>query len=392
LSNVLFALYHHFGANSAVHVHGFANHLAGRGHQVAVAIPDAEQSGAALGEQKYRVVTFGQVIGDWHASFENAQPPDILHAWTPRENVRLFCEKVRGLCDPAVFVHLEDNEELIVATNLGQPFANLAASDSAKIPGNLSHPRHYKQFLASADGVTLIIDTLAEFVPSGMATTVLWPGADRRLFYPQARSEKLLAELRIPRSNIVLCYSGNVHSANAREVRSLYLAAAMLTREGIPTTLVRAGEDYCNFLGDDDRWAREVSVSLGYVKHLEVPHLLSIADALIQPGTDDEFNRYRLPAKLPEFFAMGKPVVLPATNVGRVARDGVEAIVLPKVDAVAIFDAVKRLRDDPQLAQQLGEAAVRFSTEHFDWTKNGEKLEQFYEEVLARRKSLMAGV
>ena len=31
------------------------------------------------------------------ASFPTAARPDVVHAWTPRENVRLFCEKLAGL-------------------------------------------------------------------------------------------------------------------------------------------------------------------------------------------------------------------------------------------------------------------------------------------------------
>ena len=41
MSNVLFALYHDFSANSAVHVHNFANQLAAFVHSVCVAVPQA---------------------------------------------------------------------------------------------------------------------------------------------------------------------------------------------------------------------------------------------------------------------------------------------------------------------------------------------------------------
>ena len=49
MSNVLFALYHDFSANSAVHVHNFANRLADLGHSTAVAIPEDTDTGSALG-------------------------------------------------------------------------------------------------------------------------------------------------------------------------------------------------------------------------------------------------------------------------------------------------------------------------------------------------------
>ena len=86
---------------------------------------------------------------------------------------------------------------------------------------------------------------------------VLWPGADEKVFFPRPRDNDYLERLGIAAESVVLCYTGNVHSANAREVRSLYLAAAILDREGTPTTLVRTGRDFCPFLGPDEAWARE---------------------------------------------------------------------------------------------------------------------------------------
>ena len=163
------------------------------------------------------------------------------------------------------------------------------------------------------------------------------------------------------------------------------LAAALLSREGIPTTLVRAGKDYCPLLGSDEKWARRVSVDLGYVRHVDIPPLLGLADFLIQPGTDDAFNEYRLPAKLPEFFAMGRPVLLPLTNVGRFVRHGHDAWVLPKVDAVGIVDALKTFRAAEELQARLSAGALAFCDEHFDWSKNTATLENFYEQIRLTR-------
>jgi glycosyltransferase involved in cell wall biosynthesis len=381
VSNILFVLYHDFSANSAVHVHNFANHLAASGHSVAVAIPDGDGTGSALGAQQYAVLSYDEVDGNWIRLFSNGFPPGVLHAWTPRENVRLFCEKVRTLCSPLLFIHLEDNEELILEANLGMPFEKIARSRSMKLPGNLAHPHNYRRFIAQADGVTMIMDRLEKFVPTGLPRLILWPGADSQLFFAREKDETFLASLGVPKENIVLCYTGNVHSANASEVRSLYLAAAILSREGIPTTLVRAGNDYCPFLGPDEKWARQVSVDLGYVKHIDVPRVLGLADFLVQPGTDDAFNEYRLPAKLPEFFAMGRPVLLPRTNLGRFVRHGQEAWVLPKMDALGIVDTLKMLRTDEELVARLSAGALTFWQEHFSWNRNAATLEKFYEQI-----------
>jgi glycosyltransferase involved in cell wall biosynthesis len=385
VSNILFVLYHDFSANSAVHVHNFANHLAASAHSVAVAIPGGDDTGRALGEQHYSVLTYHEVDGNWTRVFSNGLPPDVLHAWTPRENVRLFCEKIRALCSPLLFIHLEDNEELILEANLGASFEEIARSKHMKLPGNLAHPHSYRRFIAGADGVTMIMDRLEQFVPPTLPKLILWPGADRQLFFARKRDEAFLASLRVPLDNIVLCYTGNVHSANASEVRSLYLAAAILSREGIPTTLVRAGNDYCPFLGPDENWAREVSVELGYVKHVDVPRVLGLADFLVQPGTNDAFNEYRLPAKLPEFFAMGRPVLLPWTNVGRFVRHGEEAWVLPRMDALGMVDTLRMLRADEELVARLSVGALAFCQEHFDWNRNAATLEKFYEQIRLTR-------
>ena len=379
MSNILFVLYHDFSANSAVHVHNFANELARIGHATSVAFPDGDDTGAGLGEQRYSVVRYPEVDGNWRRVFSNDAPPDVVHAWTPRENVRLFCEKLRSLCPFALVIHLEDNEELILEVNLGSPFDELANSRTFRFPHNLSHPQNYRRFLGTAAGVTIIMGTLERFVPAGAPRHVLWPGADRAVFFPRSKDEQLLQILNIAPDTLLLCYTGNVHSANAHDVRSLYVAAAILTREGTPTTVVRTGRDFCEFLGPDDGWARRVSIDLGHIDYEDIARVLSLADFLIQPGSANAFNEYRLPGKLPEFFAMGRPVIVPATNVGRFVEHGVQAWVLEKVDALGIGEAVLTIRKDEALARQLSEGALRFAREHFDWSKNARALEQFYQ-------------
>jgi glycosyltransferase involved in cell wall biosynthesis len=386
MSNILFALYHDFSANSAVHVHNFANQLAALGHATAIAIPEGKDHGATLGAQNYSVQRFDQVDGDWSRLFPDGRAPEIVHAWTPRENVRLFCEKLAGFCDFSLFVHLEDNEEIILEVNLEMPFEKLARSRSAEIPFNLSHPRNYRAFIASAAGVTMIMDRLDRFVPPEVPKLILWPGADEELFHPRPRDSALLEQLGISEGTTVLCYTGNVHSANGRDVRSLYLAAAILDREGTPTRLVRTGRDFCPFLGPDEEWGRRISIELGHVEYQEIPAILSLADVLAQPGANDAFNEFRLPGKLPEFFAMGRPVILPRTNVGRFVRHGEEAWVLPKVDALGIVEAVLQLREDKALSERLAAGATEFCRQHFNWKKNTGALLEFYQQIALKPK------
>src|SRR4029078_3118767 len=98
------------------------------------------------------------------------------------------------------------------------------------------------------------------------------------LFFPRPRDPQLLEQLGIAPETVVLCYTGNVHSANGRDVRSLYLAAAILDREGTPARLIRTGRDFCSYLGPDEEWAYRVAVELGHVHYQQIPTLLSLPE------------------------------------------------------------------------------------------------------------------
>jgi len=388
--NILFVLYNDFNCNSAIHVHNFANLLTRLGHSVAVAVPKNKATCSNLGERSYQIANFSEASDNCFILFDNKQPPNVVHAWTPRENVRRFCEKVKQVCPYALVVHLEDNEEVIVEANLKMPFSEAAKLPDSALPLSLSHPNYYREFLAQASGITIIMDRLQEFVPATTPALLLWPGADPELFHPRKKDLQFAEQLRIPANSTVFCYTGNVHAANAREVRSLYLAVAVLNREGVPTTLVRAGRDYYPFLGSDDRWAHKYSIELGHVEHVDIGRVLSLADFLIQPGAPNDFNEYRLPSKLPEFFAMGRPVILPRTNVGRFLEHGRDAWVLPTVDALGIVETVKYLQANSALIDRLSEGAIETYKQHFDWKEGTCRLDRFYRGIVQERSEALA--
>ena len=208
---------------------------------------------------------------------------------------------------------------------------------------------------------------------------MIWPAADERYFTPRARDDRLRAALGFGPRDIVLFYHGNVHTSNAAEVRSLYEAVVLLNARGLPTQLIRTGRDFPDFLPEGDDWIRPYLVHLGHVgraKHL--PALMALADYFVQPGLADAFNNYRFPSKLPEFFAIGRPVILPRTNLGSLVRDGEHACVLPQADAAAIADAVAALHADPERVARLSRGALAFAAEHFSWPRSARELAAFY--------------
>jgi glycosyltransferase involved in cell wall biosynthesis len=135
---------------------------------------------------------------------------------------------------------------------------------------------------------------------------------------------------------------------------------------------------------------REGVPDLGDVPWREIPGYLALADAYVQPGPPDDFNRYRLPSKLPEFFAMGRPVILPACNLGNELTDGEDALLLRDGTALDIAARIEQLLDDRDLAGRLGRRARQFALERLSWPDNAARLAEFYRRQLAARPGPVA--
>ena len=110
--------------------------------------------------------------------------------------------------------------------------------------------------------------------------------------------------------------------------------------------------------------------------------VLRLADLFVQPGAPDAFNRARLPSKLPELFAAGRPVILPRANLGLEVDDGVEAALLDRGDGVEIADRAEPLLRDPARAAAMGAAGRRFALRRLSWDRAAAGLEVFYGAVL----------
>lgn len=381
--NILFVLYGDFTSNSALHVAHLANHLIALGADCTVAVPAHPESIRHLGRPRFRGLDFAAVLAAG-PGFADERGPDIVHAWTTRENVRRFCHALASRHPGArLVVHLEDHELHLAEAKLGRPLDELLALPEPTldrlVPPELTHPRHGPRFLHAAAAVTVIVDRLRELAPDTTPVEVLWPAADPAHFRPRPVDPEFRRCLGLPPDHTVLVYHGNVHEANAAEVRSLYLATALLNRRGQPTQLVRTGRDFVPFLGDDASWVRPWVIDLGLVTNYQhLPAILALADIFVQPGRPGRFNDYRFPSKLPEFFALGRPVVLPRTNLGLVTRHLEDAYVLPRADAAGIAAAVARLRAEPALAEKLAAGALAFSARHFSWSATARRLLRLY--------------
>lgn len=388
--NILFANHGGFASNSMGHIAGFANRLCALGHHCVVAVPteDAEDAAGRLPDPPLFLPRTHAQARRHPDLFPDGRPADVLHAWTPRENVRRFAfDYLRAAPATRLAVHLEDNEEFLAASYAKEPFERLRRRPEAELarllPAQLAHPRRYRLFLRMADGVTGITGRLRDFVPAPVPFETISPGVNLALFRPGEPAADRRAALGLREDEKVLCYTGNAHFANHAEMRSLYLAVQRLNEGGQPCRLLRTGAGAEAFAREFAPGAAPFVRDVGFVPRAELPGLLRLADALAQPGTPDEFNRYRLPSKLPEFLAVGRPVVLPHCNLGEEMEDGREALLLETGSPEEIAEQCRRVFADADLARGLGERGAAFARRRFDPVANTAALEDFYRRLIA---------
>jgi glycosyltransferase involved in cell wall biosynthesis len=382
---VLFIHYGTFESNSAIQTFHFANRLVDLGFEVAVCGRAAELL-AGVGEPRFEVLEYRDLDRKL-ASYRRDPRQTVLHAWTPRERVRRATADAAARLGAPYLVHLEDNEEHLLEAIEGREIAALRRAppdeQDSVIGLEYAHPARYPDFMRAAAGVTVITEELNEFNFGHRPSHVMRPGVDTERFSPEVEPATTRERLGIGRDEFLLVYQGAMHRANEREMFSLYLAVALLRRRGHAVRLLRLGEDWTHGLDPSiGALAERGVVAIGAVPWREIPGYLVLADAFVQPGAPDVFNRYRLPSKLPEFLAMGRPVVLPRCNIGAELEPGAEALVLDRGDGVEIADRVESLIRDPELARRLGRAAREFALANLDWDRNAVRLADFYRRVV----------
>lgn len=383
--DILFLMYHNYLSNSTIQVHQFANALSEKGHKCAICVPEGKDTISNISDKVlYENIDYQESLNKELIFFNNKEP-EIIHAWTPREIVRKQHEKLKEkFPNSKLVIHLEDNEEIIIESNLHQTMSELMDYSDEKleslIPENLSHPFRYKSFLESSSACTIIIDKLKEFVPPEIRTMILWPIIDFNRFNIKNNSE-LRKNYKIKSNEIVISYTGNVHAANYREVRSLYLAVVLANKEGIPCKMIRTGKDYVNFLGDDPAWAKKYSIELGFINYNRIPDILNASDILIQPGKPDRFNIYRLPSKIPEFLATGIPVVLPNTNLGFHLTQNLNCKLMKKGDASEILNIIREFYYNRDQFNSIGKKGQEFCIYNFKKEDICSQLIEFYKKL-----------
>lgn len=191
-----------------------------------------------------------------------------------------------------------------------------------------------------------------------------------------------LTPLPEPSGPVTVAFVGRL--LDDKGIRTLVAAQELLAKEGAALRLVIAGDgDPANPgsipAAEIAQWKQKLDIEiLGHVA--DVRAVWQRAHIAVLPS-----RREGLPKSLLEAAAYGRPIV--ATDVPgcrEIARDGVNALLVPVDDPRALADALRTLASDADLRRRYGEAGRRLVEDEFASEKIGDQIVALYDRLLDR--------
>lgn len=381
--NILFVLYGDFTSNSANPLSLYARELQVGGHSCAIAVPtNLEESIGLYEDRAFIPILYSDVLARPDSVFPDGRPADVIHACTPREVVRHFVTSYMGKRPTPLVIYLEDNERWISTRALGLEADTLARQTEINIverlPDALSHPFRYESFIGLADAVAVIQDKLKSEVPPWVHCETVMLGVDLESFSPQPPNPLLRKQYGVVKAERVIVYHGGVNGFTKPALETLCRAIGIINDRGYPCRLLRTGPFFLDFIDRLPSAAASAVCDLGMLSKRNLPGLLALADLFVQPGKIDPFEDLRLPGKVPEFLAMGRPVIMPDVGISYLFEDGINAVLLRTGDAEEIASKCVELFSRPQHAQEIGKAGRQLAERYFDVRCQARRLETLY--------------
>jgi glycosyltransferase involved in cell wall biosynthesis len=234
-----------------------------------------------------------------------------------------------------------------------------------------------------AEAVACISEAVAAQFPAAPNVTVLRDGLPRTPGRAERAAARAALGLREDAFSVALI--GRVSDWKGQDVLARALAEPALTQIGAAGLVAGAPfpgnervETELRRLRDDLGLGERLSL-LGFREDLAT--VLGAADAVAVPSKRPE----PLGLVALEAGAVGLPVVASAAGgLAEAVLDGKTGLLVPPGDHRALAAALRRLADDPQLANRLGQAAVRHVRERFSHERMVREVEELYERLLER--------
>jgi glycosyltransferase involved in cell wall biosynthesis len=239
-------------------------------------------------------------------------------------------------------------------------------------------------FRTRADGTTVICSLLREKAISlGVLPETICSirnGVDLNSRQPMdTETARIITGL--PEAAPIIGYIGTIFP---RDAKLLVDSFEVVLQEFKDTHLVIAG--YCPFDIRSIVSKPERVVQTGFIDNLQINQYLSACNLFWLPLGNRNANRGRLPYKLTDYMAMGRPIV--ATSIGDIP----EIFSMGKIGLLAADNAdsfagcTLSLLRNPSKAKKMGQNARLLAESSFSWELITVDLERFYQNVVTRIK------
>jgi glycosyltransferase involved in cell wall biosynthesis len=190
-------------------------------------------------------------------------------------------------------------------------------------------------------------------------------GVDTEKFRPRSQGEAR-AELGWG-DGFTLIYAGTIGLAHG--LNTLLDAAEQLKRySDIRVVLIGEGAAKDDLMADVERRQLTNVTFLNAQPHDRMPSIIAAADACLVSLRKVPLFEGALPSKMYEAMACARPIVLAVDGEARqlIAEQAGAALYVEPESAPALAQAILHMRDQPELARQLGERGREFVKSHFD--------------------------
>ena len=204
-------------------------------------------------------------------------------------------------------------------------------------------------------------------------------GVDTTRFEEPRDVGALRSSLGLPNSGSIIGFAGHLYPG--RGIEELLECAQTLPHAYF---LIVGGEDL------DIKRASDFAVKLGvsnvrfqgFVPQSQVANYLLASDILVMPYTSKTRTINDMsPMKMFDYLATGRPIV--ATNfpmIAEVLRHEYNAILVEPDSGPALANGIKRLIDNPRLAEHIGSNA-RTDAEYYSWKNRAKRITTWYQEL-----------
>lgn len=299
------------------------------------------------------------------AKFVDENKIEVMHAHHPRAHAVALIAKYFTKTNPV----------LVVSRRVTHPMRN-------NIFSKLKY--HNNKIDGYAVVAQAVKNILANYKIPEEKLRIIYSGVDTSVFHPQPKNQKIAAELSLPENIPVVGLIGNFSRDKGQHI--LLKAAHELFKQNKKAIYLFAGRDTAS--DSIKQTASQLNIPEEYLRFMgfrkDVADILSAVDISVNCAIAGE----ALSGSIRESLAMQKPVI--ASDIGgnrEIVQNNVTGKLFKAGDDKELASLLQQALDNPSDLKTMAENGLRFVQNNLTTQKTIENSEQFYLDLLAKKKT-----